>query len=228
MDDSSKGFLKSIEAYYREGRFTDLTITCRGRDYYCHKLVVCTQSKFFEAACTHGFTESVTSKVDLSTEEPYLINLMLEDLYTQGPLIDSAGRNEPDILSEVMASLHPPSTQISLYALGDRLIIAGLCKYAARLFKDWIESADLRITDMASWIPLLYDSLREHGRTLRNLVIERLLAPNLECENAPSSEPLSKLMGDIEQFREDIFVALWRNIGPYLDSPDIDYTDWWM
>ncbi|KAL8662662.1 MAG: hypothetical protein Q9202_004527 [Teloschistes flavicans] len=25
-----------------------------------------------------------------------------------------------------------------------------------------------------------------------------------------------------------MFIAVGRKIGPYLDSPDIDYTDWWM
>lgn len=51
-------------------------------------------------------------------------------------------------------------------------MVTRLCRYAARLFEDSIESADLSITDMV--------------------------------------------------------IAVWRKIGLYLDSPDIDYTDWWM
>lgn len=46
-------------SFYDSGQFADLTITCGREEFRCHKIVLCSQSEFFNAACTSGFNVSM-------------------------------------------------------------------------------------------------------------------------------------------------------------------------
>ena len=44
----------SFRSALAEGEFSDLTIRCRNKDHAVHKVIVCSQSKFFRAACVNN------------------------------------------------------------------------------------------------------------------------------------------------------------------------------
>ncbi|KAI4088817.1 MAG: hypothetical protein LQ344_005794 [Seirophora lacunosa] len=64
------------------GRYSDLTITCRGRAFYVHRVFLCSASKFFSAACDGGFKEAQDSQIDLSDDDPKTLGRLLQYLYT--------------------------------------------------------------------------------------------------------------------------------------------------
>ena len=47
---------------YESGQFADLTIICGSEKFRCHKIVLCSQSEFFNAACTGGFNVSIPAR----------------------------------------------------------------------------------------------------------------------------------------------------------------------
>ncbi|KAL8885161.1 MAG: hypothetical protein Q9215_006941 [Flavoplaca cf. flavocitrina] len=70
---SSSGLPPAIKRFYESGQFADLTIICGSEKFRCHKIVLCSQSEFFNAACTGGFNYHPTT---------FLSNLI--DLYALG------------------------------------------------------------------------------------------------------------------------------------------------
>lgn len=45
----------SISALLFSDKFSDMTIRCDGREFKAHRAIVCTQSRFFDAAFSHTF-----------------------------------------------------------------------------------------------------------------------------------------------------------------------------
>ncbi|KAL8697919.1 MAG: hypothetical protein Q9201_006852 [Fulgogasparrea decipioides] len=64
------------------GKYSDLTIKCRGREFHVHRVVLCTASKVFATACDGAFKEAQNGKIDLSEDDPGAIQRMLEYLYS--------------------------------------------------------------------------------------------------------------------------------------------------
>ncbi|KAG7002071.1 hypothetical protein G7Y79_00029g063670 [Physcia stellaris] len=65
----------------KSGKYSDLTITCQGREWLVHRSVVCAQSRFFAAACDGEFEEARSGKVDLAEEYPDIVELVVGYLY---------------------------------------------------------------------------------------------------------------------------------------------------
>ncbi|KAI4199161.1 MAG: hypothetical protein LQ350_004791 [Teloschistes chrysophthalmus] len=64
------------------GKYSDLTIVCRSRQFRVHRNVLCTASKFFAAACDGAFQEAQIGKLDLSADDPNVVERFLSFLYT--------------------------------------------------------------------------------------------------------------------------------------------------
>lgn len=54
-------FIIVSDRLYASGEYSDLVISCRGKEYHVHKAIVCTQSGFLAAACHPGFKVSSNS-----------------------------------------------------------------------------------------------------------------------------------------------------------------------
>ncbi|CAG7557990.1 unnamed protein product [Fusarium equiseti] len=93
------------------GKYTDLTIIC-GRDRYAvHKAIVCTQSRFFAAACDGPFTEAQTGEIKLDDDHPIAVKMMINYLYcgtyepaTTFTLDDNSGVSTIEQLSSMLES----------------------------------------------------------------------------------------------------------------------------
>ncbi|KIX99569.1 uncharacterized protein Z520_05145 [Fonsecaea multimorphosa CBS 102226] len=66
---------------YLSGAFSDLTITCATERFQVHKVVVCSQSSFFNTACSKPWAESEHPTVDLAEDNVEIVKRMIEFCY---------------------------------------------------------------------------------------------------------------------------------------------------
>ncbi|KAL8751274.1 MAG: hypothetical protein Q9184_006117 [Pyrenodesmia sp. 2 TL-2023] len=192
--------VNSISKYFDNGHFTDLTITCGGEEFRCHKVVVCSQSKFFEAACTNGFQESMTSTVDLPDDDPFHVSLMLHFLYRQRYTRAVEDMNGPKYKSRV---------HVHMYELGDKYDIPQLCHYAAGFLESivcyqWGEN----LVHLMNTVRLVYERNPDITRRLRDIVCKALVRHLREiAANGEHRDRIIEMVHEIEQFREDLCLA---------------------
>ena len=61
--------------------YSDFTITCKGRTWNVHKVIVCTKSKFLALGARSQLSEGVNQTIEFSKESPELINDLLRAMY---------------------------------------------------------------------------------------------------------------------------------------------------
>lgn len=102
------------------GRYSDLTVACRGREFHVHRVILCSASKFFAAAFDGGFKvrllprhpkgflyilvlmtsqEGHDARIDLTDDDPEALQRMFSYLYTtrydDEDLVDEQGAEDP-------------------------------------------------------------------------------------------------------------------------------------
>ncbi|CAI6302774.1 unnamed protein product [Periconia digitata] len=82
MNGNERGLLDSLKDSLASGEYSDLTITCGKDTYKVHKLIVCQQSKFFKGAMTFPGKEAQNNSIDLSDDEPDIIRILMNYLYS--------------------------------------------------------------------------------------------------------------------------------------------------
>ncbi|KAK3946661.1 hypothetical protein QBC32DRAFT_357015 [Pseudoneurospora amorphoporcata] len=78
-DDPSKDLISSLKGLYFSGEYSDLVISCGGREYHVHRAIVCMQSEFFSAACRGSF--KAKGKIDLLDNDSQLVYIIVHYLY---------------------------------------------------------------------------------------------------------------------------------------------------
>ncbi|KAL8866173.1 MAG: hypothetical protein Q9174_006455 [Haloplaca sp. 1 TL-2023] len=206
-----KDVLKAIRTCFETEQFSDLKITCGGREFKCHKVIVCTRSKFFEKACTSGFQESATSHIDLPEDNPVHIEAMLKFLYAMGsrpeipPIVDFLDFTH----AEVKRYLYK---EISMYALADKYGIPALCSTAALKVKGCL-SRRYDPRELLFCVPLVYGSTPASDRTLRDTIVHYFerLAPSINGRPKTKAR-LLRLVHTIEEFREDVVLTMLQAV----------------
>ncbi|KAK2668729.1 BTB/POZ domain [Fusarium oxysporum f. sp. vasinfectum] len=61
---------KLMQKAQKAGQFTDFAFLCKGKKIPVHKIIICAQSKVFNAACTNDFKEARSGVYDLSEYPP--------------------------------------------------------------------------------------------------------------------------------------------------------------
>ncbi|PNP58432.1 hypothetical protein FNYG_15095 [Fusarium nygamai] len=141
--------------------FTDFAFVCGDTRFQVHKVIVCSQSKVFHAACTGPFKESSTNEFDLSEFSVEHVKWLIDFLYT-GAYLTPKDSNLDD--------------HIYMFAMGDMYKIEPLAQYAAWQFHCGLSDL-LMLEEVLPLIPLVYNSTPEHRQELREEVVKFLRSP---------------------------------------------------
>jgi len=110
----------AIRQLLRDGRFSDLLVTCQSRQFKVHKAILCTQSPFFDAACNIGLQESSTNVIDLPDDDPDIVSKFFDYLYSgnysdqehvDAVLMSGPARMTSAEVSQAFAGLGSPPSQ---------------------------------------------------------------------------------------------------------------------
>ncbi|KAI4092467.1 MAG: hypothetical protein LQ339_007906 [Xanthoria mediterranea] len=158
-------------------------------------------------------------RVNLCDEDPLLVKIMLEFLYTQRCdlsttfLGDEVG--DYDDGDDKDCKIRSLDDIIALYALGDKYGIPSLCPHASHDFQKTI--CDLRDTPqrqlipdiLLGCIPQVYTSTPDSDRTLKDFLVKEMIHGHCSSSSAgPDGKALLEAMEDNAQFRKDMTVGL--------------------
>ncbi|VTT61799.1 unnamed protein product [Fusarium fujikuroi] len=180
MDNESenKNFRKSLWQTRHNQEFTDFTFTCGASRFPVHKVIICSQSKVFHAACTRQFEvslpfilmdianmtqESSTNTFNLSEFSDDYVQWLIDFLYTG---------TYPMETSKVPTL----ADHIYMFAMGDMYRIEPLAQYAADKVRIGL-SQGLNLEEVLPLIPQVYNSTPEHRQELRKMVVKFMISP---------------------------------------------------
>ncbi|KAK3290210.1 uncharacterized protein B0H64DRAFT_349875 [Chaetomium fimeti] len=176
-DEPSKSLVKGL---YSSREYSDLVISCRGKEHHVHKAIVCMQSEFLAVACRAGFKETQEGKIDLPDDDPQLVHIMVHYLYhfdydtkpqDKGIGFDGSvtNRDETDTNEPVTNVL---VTHAKVYALAEKYLIRGLKVVAQRHFK--AATTSVTLDGFLQAISEVYSSTIGDDRGLRDIIVETL------------------------------------------------------
>ncbi|KAK4446212.1 BTB/POZ protein [Podospora aff. communis PSN243] len=173
-DEPSEMLISSLTEFYSSGEYSDLVISCGGKEYRVHRVLVCAQSKFFAAACRDGFKEAQEGNIILPDDNPRLIHIMVYYFYHLD--YDVQGQNQsghfdrPETKGDGADASEPTLvTHAKVYALAEKYIIDGLKGLALRKFKAATESLD--VDHFLQATQEVYTSTIEGDRGLRDVIV---------------------------------------------------------
>ncbi|KAI1501422.1 BTB/POZ protein [Biscogniauxia marginata] len=170
----------SLKRLYSSREYSDLTISCDGRDHQVHKAIVCPRSEFFAAACRGAFEEERKATINLPDDDPQLVDIMVQYLYhldynTPSP----AGRaNKPShakLTRKYRELTSDLVTHVMVYALAKKYDIRGLKSLAIQKFEAAVEKQWLTYSFLEA-VQEIYTSTTESDRELRDVVISTFYA----------------------------------------------------
>ncbi|PVI05415.1 hypothetical protein DM02DRAFT_498558, partial [Periconia macrospinosa] len=152
---------------YISGKYSDFTIVCRDDVHAVHKAIICPRSDFFAAAVDFG-KEAIENKIELSTDEPEIVKLMIQYLY------DWVIANSFYFLQGISTTdLTAPIIHAKVYAIAEKYHIQGLKFVAIENFR--LATLDVIVNkEFCNAIDVVYTTTPDSDRGLRDLVVKRI------------------------------------------------------
>ncbi|KAI4153852.1 MAG: hypothetical protein LQ341_000467 [Variospora aurantia] len=97
MAESHQVITSRLASLLESGQYSDLTIKVGEEQFHVHRMMICPESKFFEAACNGKFREAQDGIIDLSADDKGAVKRVLKYLYT-------ANYDDEDPAAAIMAS----------------------------------------------------------------------------------------------------------------------------
>ncbi|KAK7569169.1 BTB/POZ protein [Phyllosticta citricarpa] len=116
-ESATRPFSRLLES----GDFSDLKIHCEDAMWKVHKAIICSQSEFFRAACNprHGFKEATSGAIELHEVNRYIIQAVIDFLYTGAYEI-------PNEACDVLLDFNETMFHINVYRAADIYQVLGL------------------------------------------------------------------------------------------------------
>ncbi|KAH6847105.1 hypothetical protein B0I37DRAFT_374303 [Chaetomium sp. MPI-CAGE-AT-0009] len=186
--------LSSFDKLFKEGTYSDLTITCGVDEYKVHKAIVCPRSSFFATACNGLFQEGKTGVVALPDDDPQVVNLMIRYLYyldypAQPEVQDEAVETPQESKSADCSNL---TVHARVYALGEKYDIQGLKTLAIEKFKTEAK-VHWNCDEFIRAVEEVYTSTIDQDRGLRDAVVEAIRVHPTVLDKEPMQNVVRRL-----------------------------------
>ncbi|KAE9993179.1 hypothetical protein EG327_006178 [Venturia inaequalis] len=203
-DDSAATLKIGIARLLNSDKFSDLTITCRGKIFKAHKAVVCQQSRFFDNACKKNtfkvgqkrpYEESETGNVDLSYDDPAAVEAMYQYFY------------KCDYSELAKGSPNPMLLHVRIYCLACKYEVEALKSAAAKLFRATAETEDFDAQKLTPIIREIYDNTDDQDKLLRPEIVQIVVDSRFDIYKDASGD-FAIMMMELGEFGKDVFFAM--------------------
>lgn len=183
-------------AFNDRAKFPDLIITCNDRVWYCHKVVLCARSDWFQKACSGKFKEGGADTIAIQEESSDALEVMLRFCYTL------------DLGTEGKASA---LFSIQVFALGEKYFVKGLPKLAADAFVTSARSKERNTEDLTAAITEVYSNTSDTDKMLRNAIKGVMMESDGQLMCGQHETFFHQLVEGLPEFAVDIAKALVEN-----------------
>ena len=124
-------------------KYSDLTITCDGREFKVHKAIVCSASPVLAAECDHRMREASTGVIEHAEFDPDTVERMLVYIYTQAYAlpegfeldVPALGANSKDAGIRTLKGANAKMyAHARVYAIADFYDLSTLVGFASAMF----------------------------------------------------------------------------------------------
>ncbi|KAL8402626.1 hypothetical protein RB596_009117 [Gaeumannomyces avenae] len=166
---------KRLMGEISKDEFTDFVLVCGSERFPVHKVIVCSQSKVFHAACSKPFKEAASGEYEIVQQSPAMVRRMVEYFYTA----DYTDCNEA---TRDLSKEQPGSDELGLtalciharmFALADIYQVDRLQSLAATKYGKELEKR-FNIQDLFGSIPDVYQLTPCSVRALRDKAVVAL------------------------------------------------------
>jgi hypothetical protein len=130
-------------SYFEDGKFSDFTILCDGKEYHVHRCFIAPQSKYFERACTGMFKEGAERKIELKEDLTSMVDRMVYYFYNFNYRTSSNSTKPAEMIAWPALSVH-----IQMYSIADKYDVPGLRTLALEKFKAFLAGPEATCTNL--------------------------------------------------------------------------------
>jgi len=172
---------EAMNVLLKSAKYSDLTLVCKGREFYVHRAVLCPKSTFFDAACSGGFKESYSGRIELE-DDPAIVERMISYVYTldyrdeehRQPESGSCDPMPCDETSDSGREEDQPAllgtTSVRVYTIADKYDIPPLKELSKTKFETWGEKNWAR-KEFSDIIREIFECTPKSDRGLRDIAI---------------------------------------------------------
>lgn len=118
--------MSALSSLHLGGKYSDLTVLCKSRQWAVHRAIVCSRSGFFDGACSNDFREAKTGVVDLSEDDEEAVGHMIHYFYHLDYLNPNAETETPSEVfrhRQLANERRLPIKKLDLSAIEDPLFV---------------------------------------------------------------------------------------------------------
>lgn len=180
------------------GRYSDLVVACKSQTFNAHRVVLCSQSEFFDKACSGPFIEASSGKIDLPDDDPALVQKLMDFFYTGDYAQTTKASDGSEVPDDTCSILFD---EAKVYIMADKFIVPDLKEISLERFR----SAAKRAESMSSWqcdsFPLvadeIYNSTTRSDLALKEILCRLLVSKRGNKELWSSMQPVFRKHGDL-------------------------------
>ncbi|KAF2496366.1 hypothetical protein BU16DRAFT_509359 [Lophium mytilinum] len=182
-------------------KYSDLEIRCGEISFKAHRVILCSQVRFFDKACSSGFKEATDGVIDLSHDDSDAVRAMLEFAYTASyPCPKGA-------TSERLRALH----EVAVYGIGHKYEIPSLQEHALGRFCCFV-SSEWEQEYFPDVVRAIYESTPSSDRGLRDYVVNIMVSFQEKISKQDRESPIQKLLAEIGEFSRDCYVGVGKGL----------------
>lgn len=176
----------------KTGLYSDLTLSCSGREFSVHRVVVCSQSEVLAAAIRGPFQEAKTGTIVITQYDADTVEKMVEFLYTGdygSPLHEAQETNDASVAGST-ASDDDLLQHVYLNSIADYYGIKAL----AELSKAKLQKASENASTEAALLDAAKEALGRTGDTTLHAMLAEATAKNIR--QYLDTDQLAELVGN--------------------------------